>query len=117
MYRDWDAVVSRLEVEIAKGESRSERLRRSLLAKAFAGRLVPQDPSDEPADSLLARIRAVRETAGAAKSRRRSPRRTPAQRKRTPDNAPSSDAPPPPSAGVPASATAIQPTLDMEIPS
>ena len=41
-----------------------------LLAKAFRGELVPQDPSDEPAAVLLARIRAAREAAP-AKSRQR----------------------------------------------
>jgi type I restriction enzyme S subunit len=34
-------------------------LDQSLLAKAFRGQLVPQDPSDEPADVLLARIKAA----------------------------------------------------------
>lgn len=36
-------------------------LRRALLADAFAGRLVPQDPADEPAEDLLKRIRVERE--------------------------------------------------------
>lgn len=40
---------------------RTERLRQSILKDAFAGRLVPQDPDDEPANILLARIRAERE--------------------------------------------------------
>lgn len=31
------------------------RLERALLAKAFRGELVPQDPNDEPADAMLAR--------------------------------------------------------------
>jgi type I restriction enzyme, S subunit len=38
-----------------------ERLDRSILAKAFRGELVPQDPNDEPAAVLLDRIRAERE--------------------------------------------------------
>lgn len=38
--------------------TRSAALRQSLLKDAFAGRLVPQDPADEPASALLARIRA-----------------------------------------------------------
>jgi hypothetical protein len=43
-----------------------------LLAKAFRGELVPQDPGDEPASALLARIRAARQAgAGAAKPLRR----------------------------------------------
>jgi type I restriction enzyme, S subunit len=33
-------------------------LDRSLLAKAFRGELVPQDPNDEPAETMLARVRA-----------------------------------------------------------
>ena len=37
-----------------------ERLEAQLLAKAFRGELVPQDPTDEPASALLARIREAR---------------------------------------------------------
>jgi type I restriction enzyme S subunit len=39
---------------------RCSALRQSILKAAFAGRLVPQDPNDEPAGVLLARIRAER---------------------------------------------------------
>ncbi len=46
-------------------------LRQSLLREAFSGRLVPQDPNDEPASVLLARIRAEREAA--ARERMSSP--------------------------------------------
>lgn len=41
----------------------------SLLAKAFRGELVPQDPNDEPAAALLARIAAQRQTASVASGR------------------------------------------------
>lgn len=39
----------------------AETLRQSILKKAFSGQLVPQDPSDEPASKLLARIQAEKE--------------------------------------------------------
>lgn len=94
---------------------RAAGLRRSLLAEAFAGRLVPQNSGDEPAEALLIRIRAEREAAGAIKPRRRGPRRAPAQRKRTLDTVPAPDAPPLSRADT--LATATQPTLDLEIPS
>lgn len=42
---------------------RSAALRQSILKHAFSGKLVPQDPSEEPADELLARIRAERSAA------------------------------------------------------
>lgn len=113
-------VIERAKHAAATAEAyreKSSAIRRSLLAEAFAGRLVPQDPADEPADALLDRIRAEREAAGATKSRRRTPRRAPAQRKRTSDSASAPDAPPLPRADAPALATATQPTLDLEMPS
>lgn len=58
----------RLRAEISRAESRSASLRRSILADAFAGRLVPQDPDDEPASVLLERIAASR-SAGRAPQR------------------------------------------------
>ena len=45
----------------------------AVLAKAFRGELVPQDPTDEPAGVLLERIRAERElTARPRRAGRRS---------------------------------------------
>lgn len=54
------AKVDRLAAEAAKALKLLGHLDQRILAKAFAGELVPQDPTDEPADALLARIRAAR---------------------------------------------------------
>lgn len=52
-----------LEASARRQRQRSSALRRSVLAAAFSGRLVPQDPGDEPAAVLLERIRRDREAA------------------------------------------------------
>jgi type I restriction enzyme S subunit len=54
-------------VSINSARAEIDRLDASVLAKAFRGELVPQDPNDEPASVLLARIRAER-NAGAGKA-------------------------------------------------
>jgi type I restriction enzyme, S subunit len=51
---------------------RCARLRQSVLKWAFEGKLVDQDPNDEPAETLLARIRAERLAVGPNK---KAPRR------------------------------------------
>lgn len=51
---------------------RIDRLTQSILAKAFRGELVPQDPNDEPASVLLERIKAQRAAAPKAKRGRRA---------------------------------------------
>ncbi len=51
-----------LRESIEDAQNRVAALRRSVLAEAFAGRLVPQDPEDEPASVLLERIAAFRPT-------------------------------------------------------
>jgi type I restriction enzyme S subunit len=49
------------EREIDAALRRSEALRQAILKKAFTGQLVPQDPADEPASVLLARLRAQKQ--------------------------------------------------------
>ena len=39
----------------------AQQLRNSILQEAIEGRLVPQDPNDEPASALLTRIRKEKE--------------------------------------------------------
>ena len=53
--------VTNLEAVCEKELARASSLRQSILKSAFTGQLVPQDPNDEPASELLARIRAERE--------------------------------------------------------
>ncbi len=55
------SISDELESVIDAAIIRAERLRQSILKEAFAGRLVPQDPADEPASDLLARIRRTRQ--------------------------------------------------------
>ena len=64
--QQWLSVVIDLEAVLEANLKRAERLRQSILREAFAGRLVPQDPNDEPASVLLERIRGERKgrTAG-----------------------------------------------------
>ena len=62
------AKIDRLKAEAAKALKLLGHLDQRILAKAFAGHLVPQDPTDEPAETLLARIRETK--AAAPKSRR-----------------------------------------------
>jgi type I restriction enzyme S subunit len=52
----------RLETRYQAAHTMVDHLTPTLLAKAFRGELVAQDPDDEPASALLERIRAERET-------------------------------------------------------
>ncbi|MEO2088696.1 MAG: hypothetical protein ABGY75_04245 [Gemmataceae bacterium] len=62
--------VTAAEAVVNANLTRTARLRQSILKEAFAGRLVPQDPADEPAAVLLERIRAAKPTATPAKTPR-----------------------------------------------
>ncbi|WP_419917705.1 restriction endonuclease subunit S [Candidatus Poriferisocius sp.] len=54
----------KLNAEIDAALVHAEKLRQSILKKAFAGQLISQDPNDEPAAVLLARIQAERPSDG-----------------------------------------------------
>ena len=66
------SLAHQLEARLTTARKVVDRLTPALMAKAFRGELVPQDPGDEPASALLARIRAARQAeAGAGKPSRR----------------------------------------------
>jgi len=52
------SIVDHIEDTVNLDLKRIDSLRQSILKLAFEGRLVPQDPSDEPASMLLERIKA-----------------------------------------------------------
>jgi type I restriction enzyme, S subunit len=71
-------ITEEIEQQYQKAKANLDQLNQSILAKAFRGELVPQDPDDEPASVLLERIRAEREKLnnGKQKSQRTSKRKS-----------------------------------------
>ncbi|MFO1225295.1 restriction endonuclease subunit S [Roseateles sp.] len=66
------AFADRLEFRLTQAQTAVDRLTPSLLAKAFRGELVPQDPADEPAAELLRRLAAERNATPARPRRERT---------------------------------------------
>ncbi|WP_080968952.1 restriction endonuclease subunit S [Chromobacterium violaceum] len=66
------AFADRLEARLAAVQSAADKLTPALLAKAFRGELVPQDPNDEPAAELLKRLAAQRAAAPKPKRGRKA---------------------------------------------
>ena len=54
------SVADAIEKNVDQSLKQAERLRQSILKRAFEGKLVPQNPNDEPAEKLLERIRQER---------------------------------------------------------
>ncbi len=52
------SIIERMDSLIESELKRAQSLRQSILKRAFEGKLVPQDPNDEPASVLLERIKA-----------------------------------------------------------
>lgn len=67
------AFADRLEERLTQAQAAVQKLTPALLAKAFRGELVSQDPNDEPASELLKRLQKSR-TDSSKPSRARKPR-------------------------------------------
>ena len=82
------SALDKLESDIETNLQKAEALRQSILKKAFAGGLVPQDPADEPAAVLLARLRTARAAAVAGRDGPPGRPRRRAKRQATEPNTP-----------------------------
>lgn len=100
------SLLENAEALTAQAVSGAEALRRAILNRAFTGALVPQNPADELATALLARIQADR----AAQPKAKRPRRAPA----APHKAKTAAAPAPAApAPTPAPTHAVQQEFDL----
>ncbi len=70
------STVEQNEAACEKASRGIDALRQSILKRAFEGKLVPQDPNDEPASVLLERIRAKRRNTKGRLKEIRKPRAT-----------------------------------------
>jgi type I restriction enzyme, S subunit len=62
------SIADQVEKIVTDSLTQSKRLRQSILKRAFEGKLVPQDPKDEPAEKLLERIKEEKAKMESAKS-------------------------------------------------
>lgn len=69
-------LASIIERRVSAATTQADKLEQSILARAFRGELVPQDPNDEPASVLLDRIGAEQEKRSPAKRRLTAERRS-----------------------------------------
>jgi type I restriction enzyme S subunit len=70
------SVIDQIETTIQTNLKRAEKLRQSILKQAFRGKLVEQDPNDEPAAKLLERIKAEKAKEEPKRISKRKPKAT-----------------------------------------
>jgi len=76
-------VAAQIEERYQKAQAFIDKLPQAILAKAFRGQLVPQDPTDEPASALLERIQTERaQREAAAKAAKKAKTKTNSGKKR-----------------------------------
>lgn len=103
------SIADAMDRALSRNIARAQHLRASILDRVFTGRLVPQDPTDEPASVLLDRIRAERAAQGGKGKVKRTTRRP----RKTAATPAASVPPPPPAASGPAPTHAVQQELPL----